>query len=89
VLELQELLDSPLLGSQGETMKQTPRKMPEQYEQWLDAQIYSQQASNYYANFKDIVFPLHRTDDRTVLENMWKHVDIVCSAVNFSVVLLP
>ncbi|KAG1731502.1 uncharacterized protein EDB91DRAFT_1058741 [Suillus paluster] len=76
VLELQEFLDSPLLGSQGEKMKRTPRKMPEQYEQWLDAQIYSQQASNNYANFKDLVFPLHRTEDGTVLKDMWKHVDV-------------
>ncbi|KAG0698134.1 hypothetical protein DFH29DRAFT_991187 [Suillus ampliporus] len=82
VLELQELLDSPLLGSQGEKMKQTPRKMPDQYEQWLDAQIYSQQASNNYANFKDLVFPLNRTEDRTVLKDMWKHVDLNYKSVS-------
>jgi hypothetical protein len=89
VLELQELLDSPLLGAQGEKMKQTPRKMPQQYEQWLDAQIFSQQASNNYANFKDLVFPLSRTEDRTVLKDMWKHVDVVRPVVIFSSVLLP
>jgi hypothetical protein len=89
VLELQELLDSPLLGPQGEKMRQTSRRMPEQYEQWLDAQIFSQQASNNYASFKDLVFPLSRTEDRSVLKDMWKHVDVVCSAVIFSLVLLP
>ncbi|KAG2342475.1 hypothetical protein BDR05DRAFT_990338 [Suillus weaverae] len=82
VLELQELLDSPLLGPQGEKMKQTPRKMPEQYEQWLDAQIFSQQASNNYANFKDLVFPLNRTEDRTVLKDMWKYVDVNYNSVS-------
>ncbi|KAG2153717.1 uncharacterized protein EDB93DRAFT_1081918 [Suillus bovinus] len=82
VLELQELLDSPLLGPQGEKMKQTPRKMPEQYEQWLDAQIFSQQASNNYANFKDLVFPLSRTEDRTVLKDMWKHVNVNYQSVS-------
>ncbi|KAG1878280.1 hypothetical protein F4604DRAFT_1923849 [Suillus subluteus] len=82
VLELQELLDSPLLGPQGEKMKQTPRKMPEQYEQWLDAQIFSQQASNNYASFKDLVFPLSRTEDRTVLKDMWKHVDVNYNSVS-------
>ncbi|KAG1809301.1 uncharacterized protein BJ212DRAFT_1448757 [Suillus subaureus] len=82
VLELQELLDSPLLGPQGEKMKQTPRKMPEQYEQWLDAQIFSQQASNNYANFKDLVFPLSRTEDRAVLKDMWKHVDVNYNSVS-------
>lgn len=82
VLELQELLDSPLLGPQGKKMKQTPRKMPEQYEQWLDAQIFSQQASNNYASFKDLVFPLSRTEDRTVLRDMWKHVDVNYTSVS-------
>ncbi|KAG1746133.1 hypothetical protein EDB19DRAFT_1894277 [Suillus lakei] len=82
VLELQELLDSPLLGVQGEKMKQTPRKMPEQYEQWLDAQMFSQQASNNFANFKDLVFPLSRTEDRTVLNDMWKHVDVNYKSVS-------
>ncbi|OAX37405.1 hypothetical protein K503DRAFT_850462 [Rhizopogon vinicolor AM-OR11-026] len=75
VLELQELLDSPLLGAGGERMKQTPRKMPEQYEQWLDAQLYSQQASSTYASFKDLIFPLNRTEEKTVLEDMWKLVN--------------
>lgn len=83
MLELQELLDSPLLGAGGEKMKQTARKMPEQYEKWLDAQIYSQQASNTYANFKDLVSPLHRTADKAVLEDMWKLVNQVRSAVYF------
>jgi hypothetical protein len=82
VLELQELLDSPLLGPQGEKMRQTSRKMPEQYEQWLDAQIFSQQASNNYASFKDLVFPLSRTEDRSVLKDMWKHVDVNYNSVS-------
>lgn len=89
MLELQELLDSPLLGAGGNKMKQTPRKMPEQYEQWLDAQLYSQQASNTYANFKDLIFPLSRTEDKTVLEDMWKLVNQVRPAVHFSVILVP
>lgn len=87
MLELREFLDSPLLGAGGEKMKQTPRKMPERYEQWLDAQIYSQQASNNYAIFKDLVFPLDRTEDKTVLEDMWKLVNQVRSAAQFSMTL--
>lgn len=89
MLELQELLDSPLLGAGGDKMKQTPRKMPEQYEQWLDAQLYSQQASNTYTNFKDLIFPLNRTEDKTVLEDMWKLVNQVHPAVHLSVIWYP
>lgn len=52
--------------------------MPEKYEGWLDAQIYSKQALESYANFKDIIHPLERTKDPSVLENMWKFIDLVC-----------
>lgn len=52
--------------------------MPVQYERWLDAQIYSKQASESYANFKDIINPLERTKDFSVLDNMWKFINLVC-----------
>ncbi|KAG8213928.1 hypothetical protein J3R82DRAFT_10674 [Butyriboletus roseoflavus] len=75
-LELQELLESPLLGPQGEKLKTLPRQMPEQYERWLDAQIYSKQASESYANFEDLITPLERTKDPSVLDNMWKFINL-------------
>ncbi|KAH7888698.1 hypothetical protein F5I97DRAFT_1802780 [Phlebopus sp. FC_14] len=74
-LELQELLESPLLGPGGAKLKALPRHMPEQYELWLDAQIYSRRASELYANFKDFVSPLERTRDRSVLDNMWSIIN--------------
>lgn len=76
-LELQELLESPLLGPQGEKLKSLPRQMPEQYDRWLDAQIYSNKASESYANLKDLVNPLERTKDASVLDNMWKSINLV------------
>ena len=77
-LELQDLLESPLLGPQGEKLRTLPRQMPEQYERWLDAQIYSNQASGSCANFKDLINPLERTKDSFVLDNMWKFINLVC-----------
>lgn len=77
-LELQELLESPLLGPQGEKLRTLPRQMPEQYETWLDAQICSNQASELYASFKDLINPLERTKDPSVLDNMWKFINLVC-----------
>ncbi|KIJ67776.1 hypothetical protein HYDPIDRAFT_107270 [Hydnomerulius pinastri MD-312] len=75
-LELQELLERPLLGPQGEQLKGLPRQMPEQYEMWLDAQIYSKQASELYANFKDLISPLEKTSDRSTLDNMWRFMNL-------------
>ncbi|KAF8844311.1 hypothetical protein BDN67DRAFT_765829 [Paxillus ammoniavirescens] len=75
-LELQDLLASPLLGPQGEKLKALPRPMPEQYEMWLDAQIYSKQASESYASFKDLISPLEKTKDRAVLDNVWRFINL-------------
>ncbi|KIO10195.1 hypothetical protein M404DRAFT_21860 [Pisolithus tinctorius Marx 270] len=74
-LELQELLESPLLGPEREKLKALPRKMPERYELWLDAQFYSKQASECYDNFKDIISPLEATRDQAVLDQLWGVVD--------------
>ncbi|KAF9227359.1 hypothetical protein BS17DRAFT_775364 [Gyrodon lividus] len=75
-LELQELLESPLLGPQGKKLNALPRQMPEQYEMWLDAQIYSKQALELYANFKDLISPLEKTKDGAVLDNMWRFINL-------------
>jgi hypothetical protein len=52
--------------------------MPEQYEGWLDAQIYSNQAAESCANLKDLINPLEVTKDPSVLDNMWKFINLVC-----------
>ncbi|KAI6040310.1 hypothetical protein EDC04DRAFT_2894291 [Pisolithus marmoratus] len=74
-LELQELLESPLLGPEGEELKALPRKMPERYELWLDAQFYSKQASECHDNFIDIINLLGTTRNQVILDQMWKIVD--------------
>ena len=50
--------------------------MPEEYESWIDAQIYSQRASNIIT-FKDLIFPLEKTRHKAVLESMWKNINLV------------
>ncbi|KAG9316615.1 hypothetical protein JVU11DRAFT_2669 [Chiua virens] len=75
-LELQELLESPLLGPQSEGLKTLPTEMPEPYERWLDAQVYSKQASESYTNFQDIISPLDKTKDSSVLDNMWRFINL-------------
>ena len=76
-VEIQQLLEAPLLGPEGDAWKNSPREMPQDYENWVDAQLYSEQASKEYANFKDIIFPLDKTKNKAVLDNMWKYVNLV------------
>jgi hypothetical protein len=51
--------------------------MPEQYEKWVDAQLYSEKAADMFRNYKDVVFPLEKTKRASNLENMWKYVNLV------------
>ncbi|KAG6866749.1 hypothetical protein C0991_011408 [Blastosporella zonata] len=75
-VELQQLLEAPLAGLEGDAWKAEPRQMPVEYEDWVDAGIYSREASKKYANFKDAIFPLEKTKTKTVLDNMWKYVNL-------------
>jgi hypothetical protein len=51
--------------------------MPEEYELWIDAQILSSKASAEIANYKDSIFPLEKTRQAVVLDNMWKFINLV------------
>ncbi|KAG6920263.1 hypothetical protein DXG01_005032 [Tephrocybe rancida] len=75
-VELQQLLEAPLAGPEGEAWKAEARQMPADYESWVDAQIFSQKASAKYANYKDVIFPLEKTKTKTVLDNMWKYINL-------------
>lgn len=70
-------MEAPLVGPEGQSWKAEPREMPEEYERWIDAQIYSEKASEEYGNYKDIIFPLEKTRVKGVLDNMWKYVNLV------------
>lgn len=76
-IELQELLSAPLFGPEGEEWKKQPRQMPEEYEKWVDAQLYSEKASNLFASFKDTILPLEKTRKQNVLDDMWKQINSV------------
>lgn len=76
-MALQEILEAPLFGLEGEAWKGSPREIPEEYEHWFDAQGHSEKASGQYANYKDIIYPLEKTKNKVVLDNMWKYVNLV------------
>ncbi|PCH43414.1 hypothetical protein WOLCODRAFT_138330 [Wolfiporia cocos MD-104 SS10] len=82
IVQLQEYLENPLLGPDGKIWKEEPRTMPEDYENWVDAQIFSEKASKMYGNFKNIIYPLDKTKSQTVLDNMWKYINLNCQAVS-------
>lgn len=75
-VELQQLLEAPLLSSQCQSWVDTPRKMPMTYEDWVDAQLYSERACNKSEGFSDIIFPLEKTKSQDVLDNMWKCINL-------------
>lgn len=71
------IVEAPLLGSEGEVLKKLPHNMPDEYETWVDAQLFSAKASQQYANYKDIIFPLENAKTKQTLDTMWRYVNLV------------
>ncbi|KAH9942511.1 uncharacterized protein BXZ73DRAFT_88059 [Epithele typhae] len=74
MVELQSMLENVLWGSEGDEWRKERREPPEAYEQWVDAQIYSQAAANQWANFADIIYPMDNTLHKPTVEMMWKKI---------------
>ena len=72
-----EIVEAPLLGAEGETLKRLPHDMPDDYETWVDAQLFSAKASQQCANYKDVIFPLERTQTKQTLDTMWRYLNLV------------
>lgn len=82
-VQLLELLDSPLLGPEGDKWKKEfyenrPPK-PEDFEAWADAQLFSEQAVKEYPKFKDLIYPLSETENKAVMTDLWKFINLVRS----------
>jgi hypothetical protein len=52
--------------------------MPEEYEKWVDAQLFSERASREYANFQNLLVPIDvELKKPHVIETIWKFVNLV------------
>lgn len=69
------MLGGVLYGPEGEKWKSEPRQMPEAYENWVDAQIFSKEASALWPYYVDTVFPLDQTRKKSVLDKVWGIID--------------
>lgn len=76
-VQMLAIVEAPLLGAEGEALKKLPHTMPDEYEAWIDAQLLSAKASQQYANYKDVIFPLERTKAKQTLDTMWRYVNLV------------
>lgn len=78
-VQLQELLESPLLSEEGQNWLKEPREKQEDYLEWEDAQIFSLNASKDIDAYKDFLVPLTKTREKHVLETVWKYINLVSS----------
>ncbi|KAJ4483176.1 hypothetical protein J3R30DRAFT_3697951 [Lentinula aciculospora] len=74
-VQLQQILETPLLSPNGKVWKAEVRQKYGPYEKWVAAQLYSQIASDGWTNFKEMVFPLHFTKAKDVLNIVWKTIN--------------
>jgi hypothetical protein len=76
-LQLQETLEAPLLGPQGERWRNQPRDVPEELSLWIEAQSLSEDASRKIGRNLNIIFPLERTKESGVVDVMWTRINDV------------
>jgi hypothetical protein len=74
LVSFREIIEAPFFGPEGEKIKGMSFQPPSDYEQWLDAQLYSLEATKDIS-FKDILNPLERTKTVPVLESLWKSIN--------------
>ena len=77
------MLESVLHGPEGEAWIKEPRKMPEEYEDWVDAQIESKEASKHWNTFVDLVYPIEKAKSKIALDKMWQHIKTVSQSRSF------
>lgn len=76
--KLQTMLETPLHGPEGEDWKaNTKRTMPEVFDKWTDAQLFSTRAMETTDNWTSAVNPLERSRKQDILDKMWELIDEV------------
>ena len=50
---------------------------PEEFEAWSDAQLFSVLASQEYPKFKDMIYPIEEVQNKIVLKDMWRFINLV------------
>ena len=64
----------------GEQWKKEQRGTLEGYEDWVDAQLFSEKASKEYSNFQNMLIPINiELVKQNVVETIWKYTDLVCA----------
>ncbi|KAG7446329.1 uncharacterized protein BT62DRAFT_968061 [Guyanagaster necrorhizus] len=83
IVRLQDMLEAPLLGPNEKTWKSTNRTMPKAYQQWANAEIMSDKASDKWNTLEPLVHPLSKLQNTTALRNMWMQIQqnymLVCN----------
>ena len=76
-LQLQETLEAPLLGPRGEQCRNQSRAVPEELTWWTEAQSLSEEASRKLGKNLDIIFPLEKTTQSSIVDAMWTRINDV------------
>ena len=76
-MQLLDLLESPILDEEGQAWKKDRPKMPDDYEAWVDAQLFSENACKEYATFKDQLSPWAMTIGQQTVDTIWKYINLV------------
>ncbi|KAI0051869.1 hypothetical protein FA95DRAFT_1602357 [Auriscalpium vulgare] len=74
-VRLQEILERPLLVPEGKAWKAEKREMPDTFNEWVNAQGPSDEASKALGPTLDIIVPLENAKKKNVVDMMWKRIN--------------
>lgn len=78
-IQVLDLLESPLVGTEGENWVQNTVHMSKQFTQFLNAQAASAQACTLVDSWKPLLKPLRETKRRPILDELWRNINKVRS----------
>jgi hypothetical protein len=76
-LQLQETLEAPFFSPRGKRWRNQSRAMPEELSWWTEAQSLSEEASRKLGKNLNIIFPLEKTKQNSIVDAMWTRINDV------------
>lgn len=74
-IKLQEILEVPLQGLEGEQWLKQEREKPQEFDQWIYAQDVSAWVCDNFGDSLSMMFPLEKTRYQTVVTEIWTAIN--------------
>lgn len=74
-IKLQEILEGPIQGLEGEQWLKQEREKPQEFDQWIYAQDVSAWVCDNFGDNLSMMFPLEKTRYQSVMNEIWAAIN--------------